>query len=98
MVAAVIGAATFGPRPDVAAAQGPRADLIVVNGPVFTGAGQAVAEAVAVTGERISAVGTRPAIEAMRGPSTVVVDAAGGTASCPASTTATSTSPADRSA
>ena len=77
--AAALGAATSSTRPDVVAAQAPRADLIVVNGPVFTGVGQVVAEAVAVTGERISAVGTRQVIETLRGPSTVVVDAAGGT-------------------
>ena len=64
--------------PGAMLAQAPRADLIVVNGPVFTGAGQPVAEAVAVAGDRITAVGTRQSVEALRGPATVVVDAAGG--------------------
>ena len=78
-LAVAIGAATSTTWPRAAVAQAPRADLIVVNGPVFTGAGRPVAEAVAVTGDRITAVGTRQAVEALRGPSTVVVDAAGGT-------------------
>jgi predicted amidohydrolase YtcJ len=74
-LAATIGVA----RPGATFAQAPRADLVVVNGPVFTGAGRPVAEAVAVTGDRITAVGPRQSVEALRGPSTVVVDAAGGT-------------------
>jgi predicted amidohydrolase YtcJ len=74
-----LGATAGTVRHGVTAAQPARADLIVVNGPVFTGAGQPVAEAVAVTGDRITIVGTRQAVEALRGPSTVVVDAAGGT-------------------
>ena len=60
-VAVAIGAATSTPWPRGLAAQAPRADLIVVNGPVFTGAGWPVAEAVAVTGDRITAVGRPPA-------------------------------------
>ncbi len=78
-IAVAIGAATSTTWQRGAAAQAPRADLIVVNGAVFTGAGRPVAEAVAVTGDRITAVGTRQAVEALRGPSTVVVDAGGGT-------------------
>lgn len=60
-------------------AQAPEATLIVVNGPVFTGEGRPVAEALAVSGDRIVAVGTRAEIERRRGPATTVVDAAGGT-------------------
>jgi len=71
---AIGGVMTSGP-----VAQTPVASLIVVNGPVFTGAGRPLAEAVAVEGERIVAVGTRADVEKRRGPSTVVVDAAGGT-------------------
>ena len=78
-VLTALAAAIGGVRPGATLAQAPRADLIVVNGPVFTGAGRPVAEAVAVTGDRITAVGTRQAVDALRGPSTVVVDAAGGT-------------------
>ena len=77
MVGAVVGVPASGHRP--AAAQLPPADLIVVNGRVFTGANGPVAEAVAVTGDRITAVGARQAIEARRGPATTVIDAAGGT-------------------
>ena len=55
----------------------PPADLIVINGRVITGA--ALAEAVAVRGPQIAAVGTRSAIEALKGPSTTVLDAGGAT-------------------
>ena len=84
-VAAVVltgtAAGMFAPRDRYAAfaLQAPSADLIVVNGRVFTGAGNPVAEAVAVTADRITAVGSRQAIEALRRPDTAVVDAAGGT-------------------
>jgi len=71
---AIGGAVRPGPS-----AQAPEATLIVVNGPVFTGAGQPAAEALAVAGERIVAVGPRAEIERRRGPATVVIDAAGGT-------------------
>jgi predicted amidohydrolase YtcJ len=64
--------------PGPAAAQRPPADLLVTNGTVFTGAGRAPAEALAVTGDRVVAVGTRQEIEALRGPASVVVDAGGG--------------------
>jgi predicted amidohydrolase YtcJ len=53
------------------------ADLIVVNGRVFPGAGSPVQEALAIRGPVIVAVGTRAAIEAMKGPSTATVDARG---------------------
>ena len=54
-------------RPGATLAQAPRADLIVVTAR-FPGAGRPVAEAVAVTGDRITAVGTRQSVEALRGP------------------------------
>ena len=57
---------------------GTPADLIVVNGRVFTGADLPVQEALAARGERIIAVGSRATVDALRGPSTVVVDAKGG--------------------
>lgn len=55
-----------------------RADLILTNGRVFTGAAsQPWAEAVAIRGERIAAVGTSADITALAGPETRVVDLAG---------------------
>lgn len=79
VVAAVVVAALVGLPPGGPAAQAPDATLIVVNGAVFTGAGRPVAEALAVAGERIVAVGSRADVERRRGPATAVVDAAGGT-------------------
>lgn len=55
----------------------PSADLIVTNGRVFTGGSTPWAEAVAIRGERIVSVGNRGEVEALRGPSTRVVDVAG---------------------
>ena len=79
LAAGAVGVAVSEIPPVATATQPSPADLIVVNGRVFTGAGNPVSEAVAVKGDRIVAVGTRPAIEALRGPATTVVDAAGGT-------------------
>jgi hypothetical protein len=57
----------------------PAADLIVTNGPVLTMDEPAPrAEAVALAGNRIAAVGTYAEVAALRGPATRVVDAAGG--------------------
>lgn len=54
------------------------ADLIFLNGPVVTmNSAQPVAEAVAVRGGRIAAVGKRDVAEALRGPDTQVVDLQG---------------------
>jgi predicted amidohydrolase YtcJ len=65
-----IGSTSFG--------SGRRADLIVVNARVWTvDATRPEAEAVAVAGDRILAVGTRGEIERLRGPDTRVVDAEG---------------------
>ncbi|HEY6937561.1 MAG TPA: amidohydrolase [Terriglobales bacterium] len=56
----------------------PAADLIVTNAKVYTADKQQLrAEAVAVLGERIVAVGSASAIDAWRGPSTRVIDAGG---------------------
>lgn len=56
------------------------ADLVFVNGRVLTmDATSAVAEALAVSGASISAVGDRSAIEPLIGPDTEVVDLGGGT-------------------
>jgi predicted amidohydrolase YtcJ len=56
----------------------PAADLVVTNARVWTGdARRPEAEALAVVGERIVAVGTRAEIEAWRGPETGLVDAEG---------------------
>ncbi|HEU5334367.1 MAG TPA: amidohydrolase [Terriglobales bacterium] len=56
----------------------PAADLIVTNAKVYTvDKQQPRAEAVAVAGERIVAVGTASAIDAWRGPGTRVIDTGG---------------------
>ena len=56
----------------------PAADLIVTNAKIYTVDKQEPrAEAVAVAGERIVAVGTASAIDAWRGPGTRVIDAEG---------------------
>jgi len=68
LVAAVLVRAQPPPPPTVA----------VLNGRVFTGvASRPWAEAIAVRGERITAVGTSQAIRALAGPETKVIDAAG---------------------
>ncbi len=65
-----IGSSSFG--------SGRRADLIVVNARVWTvDAARPEAEAVAVSGDRILAVGTRGEVERLRGPDTRVIDAEG---------------------
>ena len=57
---------------------GRRADLVVVNARVWTvDAARPEAEAVAMAGDRILAVGSRGEIERLRGPDTRVVDAGG---------------------
>ncbi|MET0565357.1 MAG: amidohydrolase [Acidimicrobiia bacterium] len=54
------------------------ADLVFVNGPVFTaGPSRSFTRALAVTGERISAVGDEATVSASIGPGTRVVDLAG---------------------
>jgi predicted amidohydrolase YtcJ len=54
-------------------------DLIVLNGRVFTGAGEAPAEAVAVRGNEILRVGSNRDLKRLAGASTTVIDARGGT-------------------
>jgi predicted amidohydrolase YtcJ len=66
----LIGGATF-------AGQTPPS-LLIVNGRVFTGvAAQPWAEAIAITGERITQVGTSAAIKTVAGSGTRVIDAGG---------------------
>lgn len=56
-----------------------RADLLLINGRVVTlDPRQPRAEAVAISGERIHAVGSTDALAPLRGPDTEVVDAGGG--------------------
>jgi hypothetical protein len=56
----------------------PAADLIVTHARVWTGdLSQPEAEAIAILGERIVAVGTPAAVESWRGPRTEVIDAGG---------------------
>jgi predicted amidohydrolase YtcJ len=58
----------------------PRADVIVRNAKVVTiDEGDRIAEAVAIRGDRIVAVGTRAEIDAMAGPETVRIEAGGKT-------------------
>ena len=72
-IAAALAAATGACVPRVSA------DLIVVGGRVWTGViGAPLAEAVAVSGERIVAIGPRARIEALAGPATRRIDAGGG--------------------
>ena len=59
-------------------ASGP-VDLIVTNGRVFTGAGEKLAEAVAIQGNKILNVGSNRAIKRLRRPETLMVDAHGAT-------------------
>ena len=66
-----LAACTAGPKPE-------RADLVIVNGKVYPGGGAPVAEAVAVRGNQILALGTTADIETHRGDATTVVDAKGG--------------------
>jgi len=60
------------------AQQQPPADLLVLNGKVYRGAGStSFSEAVAVRGNAIAAVGSSAELNGLRGPKTVVLDAAG---------------------
>ena len=64
-----------------AASSAPQADLVLAGGPVMTvNATDHIAEAVAVKGDRISAVGTRSEVEPLIGPETRVIDLQGRTA------------------
>jgi predicted amidohydrolase YtcJ len=61
---------------------GPRsepADLVILHGKVYRGGGAPTAEAVAVRGSKLLAVGTTAEIEKHRTERTIVVDAGGGT-------------------
>src|SRR3989442_15034522 len=60
------------------AAGRPAADLIVTNARVWTvDPSRPEAEALAILGDRLVAVGSRAEVEAWRGPSTEVIDARG---------------------
>jgi hypothetical protein len=62
----VVAACTTAPHPP---------DLVLVNGRIFTGASaQPWVDALAITGERISALGTTDAVRMAAGPSTRVID------------------------
>jgi len=62
----------------VPTAQGPKADLVIVNGKVYpAGGSRTFHEALAVVGNRITAVGSTVDIERFRGPQTQVIDANG---------------------
>jgi len=67
--------ATIGPR---AGAQQPRADVILVNGRVLTvDANDRIAQAVAITGNRITAIGSTADVERTAGPNTRRIDLQG---------------------
>jgi len=54
------------------------ADLLILNAKIWTGApSQPEAEAIAIVGGRVAAIGATTALAAWRGPSTRVIDAAG---------------------
>ncbi len=53
-------------------------DLVILNGRVFTGAGRAPAEALAVRGNEILRVGSNREIKALAGAASTIVDAHGG--------------------
>jgi predicted amidohydrolase YtcJ len=73
------GAPAQGAGPQAPAAAG-GSDLLLTHGHIYTGAKASPwAEAVAVTGSRIDAVGTDAALAARRGPSTRVIDLHGRT-------------------
>ncbi|HEV7839122.1 MAG TPA: hypothetical protein VGO75_13720 [Gemmatimonadaceae bacterium] len=75
LAAAGFALATTGAKPT---AQQAPADLLVLNGKVYTADAQAhFAEAVAIRGSRIAAVGTTTDLSKLRGPGTVVIDAEG---------------------
>src|SRR5215212_7771085 len=75
VVALAVGAGLAAQRP----ADTTPADLLILNGKVYTAGRTATfAQAVAVRGNTIAAVGTAQEIERLRGPQTQVVDAGGG--------------------
>jgi len=60
------------------AAQGPKADLVIVNGKIYpAGGSRTFHEALAIVGNRITAVGTTADITRLKGSDTTVVDAQG---------------------
>lgn len=62
----------------VSFAQAPAPSLVLVNARIFTGVeAQPWAEAIAITGDRISGVGTTAAVKPLAGADTRVIDAAG---------------------
>jgi predicted amidohydrolase YtcJ len=74
ILASIVGVALAAQPP---AATAP-ADLLVVSGKVYTADGRGTfAQAVAVRGNSIAAVGATQEVERLRGPKTEVVDAAG---------------------
>jgi predicted amidohydrolase YtcJ len=76
-VATLMAAAAFAAAPAMRAQQ---ADMILHNGKVLTvDANFSVAQAVAVQGNKIAAVGTDAAVLAMKGPNTKVIDLKGRT-------------------
>ena len=78
-VAAAIGTLTLQAQaPRGGTAQAPPADLILTNGRIVTvDDGRPEAEAIAVSKDRIQAIGTAAEIKAMIGPSTQVIDLQG---------------------
>ncbi len=64
-------------RPVAGQQAGPPADVLILNGHVYTADGGSAAQAVAIRGNRIAAVGSSADLERYRGPATQVVDAGG---------------------
>ncbi len=75
-----IYAAAKAVEPIAASAQNAKADTLIENARIVTLDSKVPrAEAIAIAGEKVIGVGTRRELEAMRGPSTRVIDAAGRT-------------------
>ena len=58
-------------------AQAPTPDLVIVNAEIWTGTSRPMAEGIAITGDRITAIGTAAEIRALAGPNTRILDLPG---------------------
>ena len=58
-------------------AQTPTPDLVIVNAEIWTGTTRPMAEGIAITGDRITAIGTAAEIRALAGPNTRILDLPG---------------------
>lgn len=78
LCASLFGVALLGACAPTASPEAP-ADLLITNGRLYTGeADETAADAVAVRGTTIAAVGTTADLSRLKGPATTVIDARGG--------------------